>query len=69
MHHHPHDRWPADHPIWKIAQTVVTTVCVTAAFAVCLWITATNFDATEITALAGGGGLVAVASIVRKFLL
>jgi hypothetical protein len=45
------------HPIWAIVHTVVASICVTAGFAICAWVTATNFDETELKMLGGGGAL------------
>lgn len=64
----PTPRFPPDHPVWKIAHTVVQTVCVTAAFAVCLWVTASNFDQTELKALGGGASVVGAVSLALKFI-
>lgn len=46
------------HPIWKIAHTVVATVCMIGTVAVLLRVTADSFDATELQALGGSAVLV-----------
>lgn len=49
-------RFPADHPIWKMGQTIVQTGCAVFAFTIVLYVTASNFDETELKAILGGGG-------------
>ena len=43
----------AKHPVWTIVHTVVATGC----FTLALTATASNFDATELKAIGGGGAL------------
>lgn len=54
------DRFPASHPIWTILQTVVATACFTGA----LYVTASNFDGTELTAIGGGGLATLIGSLL-----
>lgn len=44
-------RFPSDHPVWPLLHTVTATVC----FGALLFVTASNFDGTEVAALSGGG--------------
>lgn len=62
------DRYPPDHPIWKLASTVVSSLCITFVFTVCAYATANSFDANEIQMLASGGAIVGIGKhLVEKF--
>lgn len=57
---------PRHHPLWKTLHVVVVSLTVTFCFTVCLSLTASHFDATELQALAGGGVLTAIVTGVAQ---
>lgn len=69
--------FPPDHPIWHTLHLAVTAVILTFSItlgaSIVLYVTATNFDSTELTAIGGIGatsmGVVsAFLVLVRKYL-
>jgi hypothetical protein len=53
---------PHHHPVWGLLRVVTLTLCA----CLVLYVTATNFDATEITALAGITGSAAVIEFAKR---
>lgn len=57
------NRFHAYHPVWWTLHCIVLI----AGIAVCLYITATEFDETEWKAIGGSGLVVAVGSVIAAF--
>lgn len=53
---------PPNHPVWSMLRVIVLTACA----CVTLVVTASHFDTTELTALAGIGGSAAVIEFVKR---
>lgn len=50
-------RFPPTHPVWKLLNIVVSSLCITFVFTACAYATANSFDANELQML-GAGGLI-----------
>lgn len=55
------------HPLWDTVHVLVSTLAICAGICGILWVTATNFDSTELQTVMGSGLIIGVREAVRQF--